>query len=145
MRFRFRFSDPMLSSLSIAVVCLSTITLNVISTLTPSDRELGNFNPKEKEAIQRNIDSGCLECICKQDSNCNHTEACKFDTNGEACGAYQIHKSYFQSCCALLGMTNCDSDSTWRTCALDYTCATRCVTVRRMHADQIVTNLYVIS
>lgn len=76
------------------------------------------------------VDSRCTQCICEKESNCNHTMGCGPQPNASACGPYQIKKPYFQDCCRFLGMGNCNTDSVWKNCALDYNCATRCVEVK---------------
>lgn len=114
-------------------IFFSMCTVNAKSTLTQLNRASGTLKSIPKQGTERDItagiDSRCLDCICQKETHCNHNQQCNNDGSGEACGAYQIPQLYFQECCRFLDMSNCDSDSAWRTCSLDYNCATRCVTV----------------
>src|SRR5271168_4714420 len=86
------------------------------------------LNSFKQRGLQKGIDSQCLDCICQQETpGCKHDQGC--EPNADACGPFQIRQPYFQICCNQLGLGNCDSDSTWRQCALDYNCALRCVKV----------------
>jgi len=112
-------------------VLLLIYTVNAKSKSSQSDHASLSFYSLVKEGIQRDIDSRCLDCIWQTESNCNHSQGCNPNPapNGEiACGAYNIRKRYFQDCCQILGdIGNCDSNSAWQNCAMDYNCATRCV------------------
>lgn len=127
--------------LSIFLIFLSTYALNAKSLSKNSEHSHEILKPMVKENIPGQIDGRCLDCICQVESNCNHSEGCKVDANGEACGPYHIHQGYFQDCCHQLGDSNCDSDSAWRTCALDYNCATRCVQVKNYCCNKMYKNL----
>lgn len=96
------------------------------------------FPSTKSERDKSGIDSRCLDCICQKESNCNHDEGCKQVNGVDACGPYHINQTYFEDCCDLLDMSNCDSDSNWRRCAQDFTCATRCVQVRCANAKKSI-------
>lgn len=138
----FQCAKMMLLPLLAVLVSLPTIYLKSLSMNT--NRALGQFSSLNKQGIQRSIDSRCLDCICEKESGCNHNIGCipAPDDAHQACGAFQIHQSYFQACCGFLGLANCNSDSAWRSCALDYNCATRCVTVCETWESQLSYNRY---
>lgn len=120
-------SDCGMLLLSFTIVLVSVCAIDAKSV-----RLSASLKSMSKDVMQRDIDNRCLDCICQKESGCKHNQGCAPNPppNGEmACGPFQIRKSYFQACCNMLSMGNCDSDSAWQTCAKDYNCAVRCVTV----------------
>ncbi|XP_041362083.1 lysozyme 1-like [Gigantopelta aegis] len=64
------------------------------------------------------ISSHCLDCICSLESGCRPL-ACKWDVNSPSCGYYQLKQVYWIDCGKPGGSLTA--------CALDKSCATRCV------------------
>ena len=68
--------------------------------------------------VQSEIDSRCLECICKVESRCS-PKPCAWDVNSLSCGYYQLKQDYY---------TDCGSPGqSWRTCAADKACSESCI------------------
>lgn len=112
-----------------SLVLLSVFAKNIAQlSAAQSNRAPRIFHPKANWAVQENVNSNCLDCICQQETTgCNHNEQC--NANGTICGPFQINSDYFHDCCTFLNLGNCDSYSAFRTCATDYNCAARCVSV----------------
>lgn len=111
-------------------ILLSTYAIEAGSLLIQGIRASSKSSAVKERSTERDMDGGrCLDCICQTESNCNQTEGCSVGIYGEACGPYHINQTYFKDCCSLLGMSNCGSDSAWRSCTKDFNCATRCVQV----------------
>lgn len=117
--------------LSFAVVVINTAHSKPSSrSLNLSSKRFVSMMKQGMERAASTIDTRCLQCICQKESSCKLNIGCRPSTNGQACGPYQLTQAYYQQCCSIMGLTNCDSASNWQACALDYNCATRCVTVR---------------
>lgn len=118
--------------LSFSVILITVVAANAKSLSSKSIRISDEFKSEPTTVNPNSLDSRCLDCICQKESNCNRNQLCATNpqqNNSITCGAFQIQKQYFQDCCTFLNQGNCDSDAAWQSCALDYNCAARCVTV----------------
>ncbi|KAI6240425.1 Lysozyme [Aphelenchoides fujianensis] len=69
-------------------------------------------------------DDACLLAICDVESSCRPI-GCKMDVGSLSCGYFQIKLAYYKDCDQ--PDFNGDLEQSWKKCADDYECASRCV------------------
>ncbi|KAK0407684.1 hypothetical protein QR680_003529 [Steinernema hermaphroditum] len=68
----------------------------------------------------------CLHCICLHESGCKPI-GCHMDVGSLSCGYYQIKMPYYEDCGQPGKRAGESTETAWKRCADDYSCATQCV------------------
>jgi len=68
----------------------------------------------------------CIHCICLRESGCRPI-GCAMDVGSLSCGYFQIKIPYYQDCGEPGKNPGESTDTAWRRCADDLSCATTCV------------------
>ncbi|CAJ0928919.1 unnamed protein product, partial [Mesorhabditis belari] len=68
----------------------------------------------------------CIHCICLHESGCKAI-GCNMDVGSLSCGYYQIKLPYYQDCGQPGKQSGDTTETAWKRCSDDYSCATTCV------------------
>uniref|UniRef100_A0A0K0F231 lysozyme n=1 Tax=Strongyloides venezuelensis TaxID=75913 RepID=A0A0K0F231_STRVS len=68
----------------------------------------------------------CLHCICNVESGCKPI-GCEMDVGSLSCGYYQIKLPYYEDCGEVGKKSGESTETAWKRCANEYSCATTCV------------------